>query len=147
MEARGRIKVRGGDLVAQERQISPVVAAPPVPRSQKVDVNCRRGRRFWMPVCPSSSPFNPLSDDLGIKLGRSLPSADARVTRSPARRLASPPYIQTDCRSPISRPRSPPVLQLRNSFRREVSGVINFPLPSRPYDWLPQPVTAPSFPD
>ena len=147
MEARCRHQGEGGRFGGAGEADFPRRCRPPVPRSQKVDVNCRRGRRFWMPVCPSSSPFNPLSDNLEIKLGRSLPSADARVTRSPARRLASPPYIRTDCRSPISHPRSPPVLQLKNSSMREVSGVINFPLPSRPYDWLPQPMIAPSFPD
>lgn len=44
--------------------------------------------------------------------------------------------------SPIFRPPSPPTVQPRHSCRREVSSVINFPLPVRPYDgWCP------SFPD
>ena len=71
-----------------------------------------------------------------------IASADARESRSPARQLHSLLYPDL-CGSPISCTLLPPAVQPRHSCRREVSDVINFPLPFRPYDWL----DAPSFPN
>ena len=61
-----------------------------------------------------------------------------RMTWSPARQLHCLLYSDF-CRSPISRTLSPPAVQPRHSCRQEVSGVIDFPLPFRPYDWLMPP--------